>query len=339
MLTVAGAAVVAAILTVAAGGCAWRRAPEPVPADRPIRVMTWRAGMFLGGDGRIDLARAAAIIRTWRPDILHIQDIDRGTIRALAQDQPADLAAELGMPFHWLELEAVDRGRSGLATFTHLPVLEVLERTHEMPIQPGRPAGALGLRVPWGGRTIVAWNVAVPDADVAVQYAHLRWLGTLAQSALRGGDSPVFAGTFGLEPGTTPFDAMTEGLVDTWPGLGTGRGYTAPSVRARSRVDYVWIEDGGPIVAHSIYVINASGLAAHLPVVADLLLRPEAEAAAAVHGAPARPDDAVMEPDVPLDQRGGRVQPGERLPETPDGAEPLPGVTEPFRPRGRPTRP
>ena len=66
-----------------------------IPADRPLRVVTWNVGYFRGADGFIDFDRAVAVLRDWSPDIILFQDIDRRTVRALARDQPAMIADDL----------------------------------------------------------------------------------------------------------------------------------------------------------------------------------------------------------------------------------------------------
>jgi hypothetical protein len=260
------------------------------------------------------------------------------------------LARDLGMRLHWLATEPIDLCTTGIATLTAeaVPVREVVQKTNLVQRRgTTTPAAALGVRFAWGGRDVVVWNTALPEADVAVQYAQLRWLDGLAEADQVRGYQPLIGGSFGLAPDTTPWEAIEERMEDVWPALGAGQGYTAPSVRANARHDYLLVERRGAIVCGSVFVVNALGVGAHLPIIADLYLAP-VEAAPTDDQASGRGpvgaedgsrllDEARMEPDAPLNERGGRggIEPGERLPdpetERRDGPGGVPGITEPFR--------
>ena len=72
------------------------RAQESPPRDS-LRVLVYNVKHGLGMDGRIDLDRLAARIRATRPDIVALQEVDRGCGRSGGVDQAAWLGERLGM--------------------------------------------------------------------------------------------------------------------------------------------------------------------------------------------------------------------------------------------------
>jgi endonuclease/exonuclease/phosphatase family metal-dependent hydrolase len=62
-----------------------------------LRVATFNVHHCRGLDGRIDLARTAGIVARMGADVVALQELDRGLPRSGMVDQPAELAAKLGM--------------------------------------------------------------------------------------------------------------------------------------------------------------------------------------------------------------------------------------------------
>ena len=62
-----------------------------------VRVLTYNIHHGEGLDGRIDLPRQAAIMTSAAPDLVALQEVDRGTARAGGVDQLAELARLTGM--------------------------------------------------------------------------------------------------------------------------------------------------------------------------------------------------------------------------------------------------
>lgn len=62
-----------------------------------VRVMTYNIHHARGMDGKVDPRRIAAIIRQEQPDIVALQEVDRGVPRSAGRDLTRELAEMTGM--------------------------------------------------------------------------------------------------------------------------------------------------------------------------------------------------------------------------------------------------
>ncbi|MCY2995293.1 MAG: hypothetical protein NTY19_46640 [Planctomycetota bacterium] len=62
-----------------------------------IRVLTYNIQHGEGTDGKIDLARTAAVIKRLTPDLAALQEVDKATTRSRGVDQAAELGKLTGM--------------------------------------------------------------------------------------------------------------------------------------------------------------------------------------------------------------------------------------------------
>jgi endonuclease/exonuclease/phosphatase family metal-dependent hydrolase len=113
----------AASLTLAAA-VALVGAPE-VAAQATVRIAAYNIKHGEGMDGQVDLSRAAEVLRALDPDVVTLQEIDRGTDRTDGVDQAARLAEALGMTAHFGAFMPYQGGAYGMAVLTRLPVAAV----------------------------------------------------------------------------------------------------------------------------------------------------------------------------------------------------------------------
>ncbi|MBT3267772.1 endonuclease [Candidatus Poribacteria bacterium] len=106
-----------------------------------LRVMTYNIHHGRGMDDVVDLPRIAAIIAAAEPDIVSVQEVDRGKARTGRVDQPAELARLTGLtPIYGPAILSEDDGEYGNLALTRLPAREVAN----VPM-PGEPRAALTL--------------------------------------------------------------------------------------------------------------------------------------------------------------------------------------------------
>ena len=80
-----------------------------------MKVMTYNIHHGEGTDGVIDLPRIAGVIRAVNPQIVLLQDVDRGTRRAGEVDQAEELAKLLGWHHVFGEAMPLEGGSYGEA--------------------------------------------------------------------------------------------------------------------------------------------------------------------------------------------------------------------------------
>jgi endonuclease/exonuclease/phosphatase family metal-dependent hydrolase len=110
-----------------------RSRPDPVgePDERSsaqrLRLVTYNIHSGFGRDGRLDLERIGTVLRTEEPDVVALQEVDRGLARTGLQDQAAALAARLGLASRFCTTRTMDRGDFGLAVLSRFPVVAAHE--------------------------------------------------------------------------------------------------------------------------------------------------------------------------------------------------------------------
>ena len=129
------------------GGTALQATGGPVAAQAEVRVVAYNIKHGLGMDSIIDLERIAALIGSFYPDVVTLQEVDRGVERSGNVDQARRLAGLLGMTAHFGDFMPYQGGEYGMAVLTRLPVLGV----HNLRLPDGEePRSALEVRVAAG---------------------------------------------------------------------------------------------------------------------------------------------------------------------------------------------
>jgi len=214
----------AGILLVAGTATAGDR-DSACDAGRPtLRVVSYNIRHGVGMDGKLDLERAAGVLRRLEPDLVALQEVDENCRRSGGVDQAAALGKALGMEHRFGEFMAYDGGRYGLAVLSRFPIKAT--RRHELP--PGAEPRC-GLEV----------EVEVPGIGQPVSFAcvHNDWTKDefrVAQMrallATLGERRPaIVAGDYNGEPGSESLAVLAEagwrilakdgarGVNPTWP--------------------------------------------------------------------------------------------------------------------------
>ena len=107
---------------------------EPAPAAVVLRVLSYNIHHGEGLDGRIDLSRQAEIMKREEPDLVALQEVDRGTVRSGSVDQLAELARLTGLAPVFGQTIALQGGDYGVGVLSRLAewtLLEEVGRWHD----------------------------------------------------------------------------------------------------------------------------------------------------------------------------------------------------------------
>ena len=98
-------------------------APRETAAAEPIRirVLSYNIHHGEGMDGKLDLERIAGVIRSVDPDVVGLQEVDRGARRTGGVDQPRELARMTNMTASFGGNIKLQGGEYGNAVLTRLP--------------------------------------------------------------------------------------------------------------------------------------------------------------------------------------------------------------------------
>ena len=261
------AAMTALIFSIMITGCqSTKRPPEPVT----IRVMTYNIQHGAGFDKKIDLLRTADAINREHPDIVALEEVDKGVKRTDGRDLTAELAAMTGLTGYFSNNFHFDGGLYGNAVLTRFPILQETN-THYRMIRTNEQRGIIQLVLLVHGRKVLFMTT------------HIDYRGDNAERLLNVGEMKriikqypglplILCGDFNDFPGTPVHKAMKETFADTWELIGQGDGLTFPSSTPKDRIDYIWLLPDKSVVPLKAWVPDTQA-SDHRPFVADVRLQ------------------------------------------------------------------
>jgi endonuclease/exonuclease/phosphatase family metal-dependent hydrolase len=247
------------------GGCA--TAPKP-PVT--LRVMTYNIQHGAGADNKIDLLRTAEAIKREKPDIVALEEVDKGVERTARRDLTEELAALTGMTGYFNNNFFFQGGEYGNAVLTRFPILTSTNSHYQM-IRPKEQRGIIQLTLDVKGRKVVFMvthiDYRADDTERVLNADEIREIIKPYQ-----GMPMILCGDFNDRPGSRTYKKMHEIFADTWELAGQGDGLTFSSISPHKRIDYIWILPATSIVPIKAWVPNTQA-SDHYPLVADFQLK------------------------------------------------------------------
>jgi len=208
----------------------------PDTAVRPaIRLVSWNLHYGVASGPGVDLEQVARTIEAEHPDLVTLQEVERGWILGGGADMATYLSSRLGMPFVYAP--AADR-QFGNVILSTRPLTEVA--IHALPYGDGPQkrsaisatvdAGAVRLRI----TSVHLQHRAENTPTRQKQIAELVRAEPLSGSA-------VVAGDFNAEPGWPEIGAMTAaGYQSAQDTVGDPTGLTSPAEAPVERIDWIF---------------------------------------------------------------------------------------------------
>jgi endonuclease/exonuclease/phosphatase family metal-dependent hydrolase len=274
---------------------------EPQAGPRPLRIMSYNIkhgqtnasctqppripGEPPFPDCNLDLQASIAVIRAHNPDIVGVQEVDRFWARSAYQDEPAVIAAGLGMQHycyapnldHQPDTHANVPHQYGTVIVSRFPILDcsntLLRRTGTNE-QRGLTRALINVRgVPLQFHNTHLHTTA---ADRLMQTADIAGVIDAAPAG-----PMVLVGDFNARPTAAEMVPIYSRFLDAWleagaPAAENPNGYTSPSNLAglpTSRIDYAFVSPDVTVALTVVPIDSETRLAAdHYPVVADIAL-------------------------------------------------------------------
>lgn len=247
--------------------------PELLGSKIKLRVMTYNVHSCIGMDGRCSPRRIARMISLYNPDIVALQELDKGREKSSYTDQARELAELLDM--HFIFAPALRRGTDqyGNALLSRWPLTLVADSSLPR-FRMREPRGVLWATLETGIAGIelqlLVTHLGLSQAERKLQVDALmgkQWL----QEAQRRGPA-VLLGDFNATEWSYTWRRITRELVDVQR---TGQQWkprnTWFSTHPRLRIDHIFVSPG--ITVDAVYrPIGADFQMAsdHLPLLADL---------------------------------------------------------------------
>lgn len=225
------------------------------PAPRTLRVLTYNIHHGEGTDERFDYERLAGVITKLDPDIVALQEVDRGTERASGVDQTRLLARLCRLHYAFGQAMPHQGGQYGEAILSRFPI----ERSfvHPLPYQLDRePRAALEAVMDIDG----LGPISFVGTHLCHQSNELRTLQTQRLGQLfpaQKGQPVILAGDFNARPGSDPMNVLLDaGWIDT--------------VAPRSVIDYVLVRKCDPWTVREVTILAEPIASDHDPVLVVL---------------------------------------------------------------------
>src|SRR5256885_11497227 len=258
-----------ALLVIANNGRSAARFPAPSTNAKTIRVMTYNIHVGVGMDKKLDLPRIAGIIKQQHPDLVGLQEVDRGVERTGRIDEIAELAKLTKMEFAFAFNLKYQGGQYGVAILSRYPIKSFDHRLYQNTREAER-RGFIRAEVNVDGRTV---NFVTTHLDYQYEDGRVFEAQQLI-AALKSVPAPlIVVGDFNEVPAGGAYKLMRDQFDDAWSdGHLTDPGYSYPADKPAKRIDYILFRQGDRIRTKKAWIVNTLA-SDHVPVVAELELK------------------------------------------------------------------
>ena len=230
-----------------------------------VRLLAYNIRHGAGMDDRVDLERAAQVIRRLDPDLVALQEIDNQTTRTGHIDQAQRLGELTGMHAAFGGFMDYREGQYGMALLSRFPIEEATN--HRLP-DGEEPRTALAARVRLGddGPEIVFVSIHL-YRSAEERLAQAQRIVEIFQNETR---PVILAGDFN----STPDSDVIELLEQYWriPDKGEDR-LTFPSMAPSREIDFIMFRPADRFKVVQLAVIDEPLASDHRPVLLEVVLR------------------------------------------------------------------
>lgn len=229
-----------------------------------LRVVSYNIRHGRGTDDVLDLERTAAALRALEPDLVGLQEVDRGAERSGGVDQAVELGRSLGMTPLFGAFMPYQGGEYGMGILSRHPVV----RSWSIPLPEGNePRVALAAEIVGpGGETVVAVNVHFDWVDDdGFRFAQASALAAVLDTLTH---PWVLLGDFNDEPGSRTLELFQARALEA--DKPAGGDFTFSSDDPRKEIDFIFAAPAGGWRVREARVVEERPTSDHLPVLAVL---------------------------------------------------------------------
>jgi endonuclease/exonuclease/phosphatase family metal-dependent hydrolase len=264
--------IVALILALAFAGnpsAAVARARSRPAFAKTLRVMTYNIHVGIGMDKKLDLARIAQIINKQHPDLVGLQEVDRGVARTQRIDEIAELAKLTRLDYAFAFNLRFQGGQYGVAILSRFPIMASDHRLYQN-LREAERRGFIRAEVIVGGR-----RISFVTTHLDYQYDDGRvFEAQQLLAAMKDIDEPlIIVGDFNDVPAGHAYQLMRNQFDDGWiAGRAPDEGFSYPADKPAKRIDYIFCRTTDRLRVKRAWIVNTLA-SDHVPVVADLELK------------------------------------------------------------------
>lgn len=228
--------------------------------NQTIKIMTYNIRRGIGMDSRMNIGRVAEAIKAATPQVVCLQEVDRGTLRGFGLDTPRALSYLLDMPhYDFVAALNLDGGGYGNAVISSLPILR---KNHYF--FPGLHETRAMIQCDFGDFELCTAHLSLHD-EFRIQSA------PTFQSIARSASKPTFfTGDWNSEPGSEFIRSLDDDLAY----LSDKTQCTYPSINPNICIDYIAVDKAhkDAITLKNFEVIPEEMASDHRPLIATVEL-------------------------------------------------------------------
>jgi endonuclease/exonuclease/phosphatase family metal-dependent hydrolase len=261
-----------AVLLIALTGAVVFRSPaarisvQPPASTQTLRVMTYNIHVGIGMDKKLDLARIAAVINAQHPDLVGLQEVDRGVARTQRIDEIVEIARLTRMNYDFAFNLRYQGGQYGVAILSRAQITSIDHHLYQNTREAER-RGFIRAEVSVGGRTV---NFVTTHLDYQYDDGRLFEAQQLL-AALKDVKSPlIVVGDFNDITAGRAYQLMRYQFDDAWTENRAGdEGFSYPADKPAKRIDYIFFRSTDRVRTKRAWIVETLA-SDHVPVVADL---------------------------------------------------------------------
>lgn len=209
--------------------------PEADRGPLRLRVLSYNIHHGEGVDHKVDLPRIAEAIKSVNPDLVALQEVDRGVRRTAGIDEPQELARLTGMEVVFEKNIRYQGGDYGNAVLSKLPIRR--HKNHPLPsFYEGEQRGVLEVEVetavPGQSILFLATHLDYRPADEE-RLASVKFINDLVTSAE--GQPALLAGDLNAKPDSTTL----RGFKKLWTSVNDRVLPTFPVEKPTRQIDFI----------------------------------------------------------------------------------------------------
>jgi endonuclease/exonuclease/phosphatase family metal-dependent hydrolase len=234
--------------------------------SKTLRIMTFNIHVGVGMDKKLDLQRIADVINKERPDLVGLQEVDRGVKRTEAKDEIVELAGMTRMDYAFAHNIDFQGGQYGVPILSRSLIKSIDHKMFENKREAER-RGMLRVEVEFDG---VPLNFVTTHLDY--QFADGRLFETEQMlKMLTDVKGPlIVVADMNDEPTGTAYQLMSQTFADAWiTSRAKGDGLSYPADKPVKRIDHIFYRNGERVKAKKAWVVGTLA-SDHVPVMAEI---------------------------------------------------------------------
>lgn len=239
------------------------------PAKQTIRVMTYNIHVGVGMDKKLDLRRIADVINAAKPDLVGLQEVDRGVKRTEGKDEIAELAAMTRMEYAFAPNLDYQGGKYGVAILSRFPINNTEHRMFENKRETER-RGMLRVEVEVDGKRL---NFVTTHLDYQFEDGRVFETEQMLKLLEDVQGPMIVVADLNDVPAGSAYQLMRTKFDDAWvASRASGDGFSYPADNPVKRIDHVFYRSGANTRAKKSWVIQTLA-SDHIPVMAEIEIK------------------------------------------------------------------